>query len=127
MNTTGLKIRKLCELRNYTQEYMADRLGIVQNTYSRYETGEIDIKLSQLRSIAEVLDVPVEELLRPDPIVINMSHNEQANGVVHSLSNVPHDLIEKLTERYEKHLVELSQSNERMMAMIAQLIKQKGE
>ena len=62
VNTTGLKIRKLRELRNYTQEYMAERLKIGQNTYSRYERGEIEPKVSHLRTIAEVLDVPIEEI-----------------------------------------------------------------
>lgn len=124
MNTTGLKIRRLRELRNYTQEHMAERLKIGQNTYSRYENGEIEPKVSHLRTIAEVLDVPVEELLRPDPIVVHMSHNETAQNVVHQQNNIPQELFEKLSERYEARVAELEQTNQRLLDMLERLIKQ---
>lgn len=126
MNTTGLKIRKLRELRNYTQEYMAERLKIGQNTYSRYESGEIEPKVAHLKTIAEVLEVPVEELLRPDPIVVQMSHNETANNVVHQMNNVPKELFEKLSERYDARVLELERTNQRLMEMLERLVKQQG-
>lgn len=123
VNTTGLKIRKLRELRNYTQEYMAERLKIGQNTYSRYERGEIEPKVSHLRTIAEVLDVPIEEILRPDPIVVNISQTENANGVVHQQNNVPTELFEKLVERYDARVMEMERTNQRLMDLLEKLMK----
>jgi transcriptional regulator with XRE-family HTH domain len=51
------KIRRLRELRNYRQEYMAEQLGISQNAYSRLENGETKLDVERLRKIAEVLEV----------------------------------------------------------------------
>jgi transcriptional regulator with XRE-family HTH domain len=128
MKMLGVKIRRLRELRNYTQEYMATRLDINQNTYSRYEKGEIEPKLERLKTIAEVLEVPTEELLRPDPIVIQVSHNEVANGgnLVHHHSNVPRDLFEKLADRYEERVKELERMNQRLLDLLERFSGDKG-
>ncbi|MFN3918468.1 MAG: helix-turn-helix domain-containing protein [Flavobacteriales bacterium] len=40
MNHIGLNIRKRRELRGYTQEYMADNLGISQSAYVQIEKGQ---------------------------------------------------------------------------------------
>ena len=34
----GIKIKKIRESKNYTQEYMSNKLNISQNTYSKIET-----------------------------------------------------------------------------------------
>ncbi|HXA02953.1 MAG TPA: helix-turn-helix transcriptional regulator, partial [Cytophagaceae bacterium] len=41
--SVGSKIKKIRELRNYTQEYMADRLQMSQSGYSKIETDEVDV------------------------------------------------------------------------------------
>ncbi|MCB0516828.1 MAG: helix-turn-helix transcriptional regulator [Bacteroidetes bacterium] len=38
----GIKIRKWRELRNYSQTYMAQELGISQKSYSKLENGEVN-------------------------------------------------------------------------------------
>lgn len=122
MNTTGLKIRKLRELRNYTQEYMAEHLKVGQNTYSRWENGEVEPKLTHLRTIAEVLEVPVEELLRTDPIVIQMSHNKTAQNVVHQQNNVPTELFQDLLTRYDARVMELERLNQRLIDLLERAV-----
>ncbi|TAE49422.1 MAG: XRE family transcriptional regulator, partial [Cytophagales bacterium] len=52
----GKKIKKLRELRNITQEYMAEKLDTSQQNYSRWEKGEIEITVSRLEQIAKILD-----------------------------------------------------------------------
>lgn len=53
----GQKIKKIRELRNYSQEYMAMHLGISQEAYCRIETGQTKIELNRLKKIAETLEV----------------------------------------------------------------------
>lgn len=53
MTHIGYKIRKLREIRNYTQEYMADSLNISQNAYSRIEREETEPPLSRIEAIAK--------------------------------------------------------------------------
>ena len=59
----GTKIKKIRELRNFTQEYMAVQLGENQSTYSRYEDNQHDITIKQLHNIASVLDISIYVLI----------------------------------------------------------------
>jgi transcriptional regulator with XRE-family HTH domain len=56
-------IRNNREIRNYTQEYLAFKLNISQNAYSKIELGYTKITLERLFKIAEILEVDVIELI----------------------------------------------------------------
>lgn len=56
-------IRRLREYRNYTQDYLAAKLGISQNAYSKIELGYSRINLERLFSIASLLEVESTELI----------------------------------------------------------------
>ncbi|HEX8021672.1 helix-turn-helix transcriptional regulator [Mucilaginibacter sp.] len=58
-------IRTLRENRNYSQEYMAGRLHISQNTYSKLELGYTALTLERLILIAGVLDIDIISLVNP--------------------------------------------------------------
>jgi len=53
-------------LRNYSQEYLADRLGISQVSYSRIEKGQTKLDLERMQQIAAVLEVDPMMLLSFD-------------------------------------------------------------
>ena len=57
------KIRLLRESKNYTQEYLAMKLNISQNAYSKIELGYSKLSVDRLYQIAEVMEVDVNELL----------------------------------------------------------------
>jgi len=67
-------IRAKREKRNYTQEYLAYKLNISQNAYSKIELGYTKITLERLFQIAEVLDYDVVALLNTE-----QSTNSRAN------------------------------------------------
>ena len=56
-------IRNKREQRNYTQEYLAYKLSISQNAYSKIELGYTKITVERLLQIAEVLDFKASELI----------------------------------------------------------------
>ncbi|WP_050784311.1 helix-turn-helix domain-containing protein [Pedobacter sp. BAL39] len=56
-------IRKIREFRNYTQEYIAMKLNISQNAYSKLELGYSKISIDRLFQIAELLEVDAGELV----------------------------------------------------------------
>jgi len=60
------KIKSIRELRNYTQEYMAQRLGMTQAGYSKIETGKTDLSYANLQKIAHILEVRIEDIIRFD-------------------------------------------------------------
>ncbi|HEY9533858.1 MAG TPA: helix-turn-helix transcriptional regulator [Mucilaginibacter sp.] len=59
-------IRKKREERNYTQEYLAYKLNISQNAYSKIELGYTKITVERLFQIAEVLEISAADLLDTD-------------------------------------------------------------
>jgi len=66
MTKISSNIKKIRELRNFTQDYMADKLGITQAGYSKIESGSSDIVYSRIEEIAEILEVTPEDLVTFD-------------------------------------------------------------
>ena len=60
------RIRDLREDRDLTQKQMAEMLNLSQSTYSRYESGVLDIPSSVLISLAKFHKVSVDFLLGLD-------------------------------------------------------------
>jgi transcriptional regulator with XRE-family HTH domain len=56
-------IRKIREFRNYTQDYLAAKLNISQNAYSKIELGYSSITLHRLIEISEILEISLVELI----------------------------------------------------------------
>ena len=57
------KIKILRLSKNYTQNYMADELGIDPTNYSRLERGESKIPIERLKKIATILGTDINEFL----------------------------------------------------------------
>ena len=62
----NFKIKKLREMRNFTQEYMADCLQLTQRSYSSIENGKTQLTIERLKEIAEILKVGIAEILDLD-------------------------------------------------------------
>ena len=62
-------IRKIRELKNYTQDYLAAKLQISQNAYSKIELGYSNITVSRLFNIAEILEIDIVSLIKAEDIL----------------------------------------------------------
>ncbi|MFD0765750.1 helix-turn-helix domain-containing protein [Mucilaginibacter lutimaris] len=71
VKAVATNIRNKREELNYTQEYLAAKLSISQNAYSKIELGYTKITVERLFQIAEILDTDLIEL-------INTSETEAA-------------------------------------------------
>ena len=60
------KIKNMRELKNFTQEYMAEKLGITQAAYSKMENGTNKISYAKIVDISNIFGVKPEELLAFD-------------------------------------------------------------
>jgi hypothetical protein len=70
MKGIGEKIRKIRNIRGYSQEYMGSRLSMSQNNYSRIELDQINLTLKTLSDIAGVLEIGTQELLNFNEAVL---------------------------------------------------------
>lgn len=65
----GVNIRKMRQQNNLTQEAVALKLQIMgygevtRSLYSRYETGELNLKVSHLRALKEIFRCSYDDLL----------------------------------------------------------------
>lgn len=57
-------MRGLREKEGYTQQYVAERLGVSQAAYCRLEKGEVEISLSKLCTLGELYKLPLQELIK---------------------------------------------------------------
>ena len=79
----GQKLKKIRELKNFTQTHIASELGITQSAYSKIELGETDVTYVKLTRIAEVLGVSAEEIVSfNEHMIFNVMHNHNGNGLV---------------------------------------------
>lgn len=108
-------IRKIRELRNYTQEYMADQLGLSVSGYGKIERSDSDINLSRITQIAEILDVSRAVLLefnsdeilthlqnekatKTDQLKVQSKNTSSQNGISNDDISTLMDIIRSLKE-----------------------------
>jgi len=63
IKAVAANIRNKREKLNYTQEYLAAKLGISQNAYSKIELGYTKITVERLFQISEILETDPIELI----------------------------------------------------------------
>lgn len=68
-------IRELREQNNWTQEQMAEKLGITRNGYAKIERGESMPNLERLNDIATLFGVEITELLENKNFICQIIDN----------------------------------------------------
>jgi transcriptional regulator with XRE-family HTH domain len=115
----GNKIRTIRELRGYSQDYVAAKLEIAQNTYSKLETNQTKMTTEMLEKIAAILEVSINDILSEEPIVLNFY------GINHGAQG-KFDLIEHFhagqKELYEKMLSNKDEEINRLNNIIENLL-----
>jgi len=75
------KIKNIRELKNLTQEYVAEKLGITQAAYSKIESGTTKISYDKLFQISNILGIEIQELLNFDSQkIFNNLNNVKGNN-----------------------------------------------
>jgi transcriptional regulator with XRE-family HTH domain len=102
INQPEIKLKQLRELKNFTQEYMANQLGLSTRAYSKIETGETQLTINRLNEISKILEIDPMEILGFDhQNIFNYCNQEGRFGINHI--NIP----DKLIEQYEKRIQQL--------------------
>lgn len=58
------KIRQLREAKQWSQEQLANKLGLSPNGYAKIERGETRLTLSRLMELAEIFEMDILELIQ---------------------------------------------------------------
>ena len=101
----GTKLKKIREFKNYTQEYMSEKLNMSQSSYSRLESNEVDIPFTKLQQIADILEIKINELIDFDAKYFLNSVNAQTiNGDLNITSERERNLYEQQIESLKKEV-----------------------
>jgi len=118
-NMYGGKIRSIRLLRGFSQEYMAEKLGIDQTKYSRIETGAQKLSVDMVQKIATVLDVSMTDITNNEPLIIqNIASNYGAQGRIENFYADQKELFEKQLASKDKEIDRLSKQIEQLMKML---------
>ncbi|PST85120.1 XRE family transcriptional regulator [Pedobacter yulinensis] len=85
-DTVARNIRKIREFRNYTQDYLAAKLDISQNAYSKVELGYSKLTLERLFHIAQILEVDIIQLISADDSEIIQIIKPESEKLVASIA-----------------------------------------
>lgn len=73
----GVKIRRIRELKGFSQENVAQELGMSINGYGKIERNEVSISFDKLIKISEILNVDLESIIGFDDNVAFNNFNSK--------------------------------------------------
>jgi transcriptional regulator with XRE-family HTH domain len=104
MFVAGEKIRMAREAKGMSQEAVADLLGISQTAYSDIERGKTQPKLNRLQQLADIFEIDIQEILRPNShITLHIDNNHGTQGINLSGTDL-HEHYNKLIEAKDKQI-----------------------
>ena len=93
----GHNIKRIREFKNLTQEYIATELGISRQTYMMIESGQTDVKFENVKKIAVLLDLSVNDIIAyNDKMVLNNCTNSNFGYNYQAVSVDEKELYQKL-------------------------------
>ena len=95
------KIKLLRHARKWSQEYIAEKIGMSPNGYGALERGDSSITLEKLEKIAQLLEIPLSDLCDDggNIFIAGNSHNTahfQSNVYSPECSEIKHELEKQL-------------------------------
>jgi transcriptional regulator with XRE-family HTH domain len=122
----GHNIRRIREIRNYTQEAVADMVGMSVTAYGDIERGKSDVNFSRLADIAKALDVKEEDIVTFGSITYNNNIHDGLNGVNNqgtinnnnpsALEYVERGLFDKVVKDKDEEIVFLREQLKKALA-----------
>lgn len=91
------KIKHIRELKNLTQEHIANQLGLSVRAYSKIETGETQLTINRLNEISSIIGIdPMEILGFDEKQIFNNCKQDGYIGINHITTS------DKLGKQYEE-------------------------
>ena len=124
----GRKIRHMRELLNFTQEEVAEKLGVSQQSVSLIESNET-VDHDQLVKVAKAMGVSADAIkhLEEDAAVYNIvtTHDNSSNAFNYNCTFNPLDKLMEAIEKNEKLYEKLLKSEQEKVAMLERFLEEK--
>jgi transcriptional regulator with XRE-family HTH domain len=116
----GTKIKSAREKKGYSQEKMADILGISQSKYCRLENNKAFIDWNKLPLLAETLELNLSDLFPNENKYFYFHKPNNQSGYIENQKNYDDNHLKKIEELYQSLLDQKDK-------MYKEIIKEKNE
>lgn len=127
MATVEEKIRNIRELKNLTQEYMAEKLGITQAGYSKIENGSTVLTYAKLIQISKILDINIEDIIAFDSQKYFSNLNGNGKHVVNGNASLTPENADFIKTLYEDKILLLQKLLEKTEAEVERYRNKYGD
>ncbi len=108
----GVVIRKYRELRNFSQKYVAAKMGISQNAYSKIENNVTQLTVHHIKQLSEILGISMTDLLNDDFEIHKplFTHNKAIykEDLIQMLDLIKQKLETKHALKHDSYLVSMT-------------------
>jgi transcriptional regulator with XRE-family HTH domain len=111
----GTKIMTIRLARGYSQEHVAQQIGVTQSFYSRIEKDEHPIQDEMLEKIAKTPGVSIEDIKNPLPIIMNFQNSPNSGQLINSS---PQNMDASIIESFKEQLKQKDQQIEKLLEII---------
>lgn len=118
-------MRILREANDYSQEYVASKLKINQNTYSKLELGQSKLTIPRVKQLANLYDVPASVFLSEKMPVINYNTGKYSRSIISS--DIYDNEVPQSTKLFERLISEKDKQIEYLTKELNYYKKEKEE
>jgi transcriptional regulator with XRE-family HTH domain len=101
-------IRNIRESKGYSQDYIAQKLGITQQAYSAGEKNPDSFTLKRLRSLSKIFQVPLSVLIGEENVLVQQNYHQQGGQAAAQM--IVNGLSEAEKEMYRRTIEELNET-----------------
>jgi transcriptional regulator with XRE-family HTH domain len=107
----GHVIKKYREMRNYSQKYVATKMGMSQNAYSKIENGITQLTVHHIKELSRILEIPITDLLKDDFEIHRPFHIPRTvtkSDLTEHIQKLQKIVMDKHATRHDSYIVALS-------------------
>lgn len=98
-------------MRNYSQKYVASRMGISQNAYSKIENNITQLTVHHVKQLSQILDLPITDLLKDEfeihrPMVV--PHTASKNDLLKEVERLRQKIEALPSAKHHSYIVAMS-------------------
>lgn len=102
-NEISLRLQKQRKLNNYSQEELADKIGVSRQAVSKWERGKSSPDTDNLIALAKLYGITIDELINSNPIKANTDSENIFNSINENTptsdkTELPYDTDNKMAE-----------------------------
>lgn len=73
-------LRKIRVLKNFSQDYVAEKINVSVSSYARYETGKVEIDFYSVAKLADLYEMTIDDLVHFNDPEFNPNSGEPRPG-----------------------------------------------